>query len=267
MSNDNGHNTNGTGKSLVHANGNGHKPDAAIVDEHALLWDGLSPAVTKALALPLDPSLVSRRQGRGGRVFDYLEGHVVIDQAIDVFGQGGWGYDVMGDVTLREIETVDPNTGEVRRGHAYAAKVKVTVPGAPPRTDVGFHAVAEETVEGHETAYKGAVTDAKKRALRSFGSRFGNGLYGDRPPVSSQSQPQRVPAQSQAQPNDCHDSQAEMLRNRLFELGAAQGFDEDGVRTAVEDKLGKRIDDLTAAELAPLVEGAANKVRQMKRAA
>ena len=41
---------------VVARNGNGHKPDAAIVSEHELLWDGLSPAVTQALGQPLDPS-------------------------------------------------------------------------------------------------------------------------------------------------------------------------------------------------------------------
>ena len=147
--NNNGHHRNGTGNGLVHATGNGHKPDAAIVTEHELLWDGLSPVVTQALGEPLDPALVSQRRGRAGRTYDYLEGHVVIEQANNIFARGGWGYDIVGDVTLREIETVDPKTGEVRRGQAYAAKVKVNVPGAPSRTDVGFHAVAEETVEGH----------------------------------------------------------------------------------------------------------------------
>ena len=52
-------------------NGNGssngvHK-DACIIGDHDLLWYGLSPAVTKALGQPLDPSLVSRRKGRGNR--------------------------------------------------------------------------------------------------------------------------------------------------------------------------------------------------------
>ena len=47
------------------------------------------------------------------------------------------------------------------------------VPGSPSRADVGFQAVADETVEGHETAHKGAVTDALKRALRSYGDQFG----------------------------------------------------------------------------------------------
>ena len=53
-------------------NGNGHKPDAAIVGEHdpassaglTLLWDGLPPAVTGALGQPIDPGLVSQRKGR-----------------------------------------------------------------------------------------------------------------------------------------------------------------------------------------------------------
>ena len=267
--NNNGHHRNGTSNGLVHANslprtgygGNGHKPDAAIVAEHELLWDGLSPVVTKALGEPLDPALVSQRKGRGGRVFDYLEGHVVIEQANNIFAHGGWGYDIVGDVTLREIETVDPKTGEVKRGQAYAAKVKVNVPGAPSRTDVGFHAVAEETVEGHETAYKGAVTDALKRAMRSFGDQFGNGLYGDQSPAGNTPRPERVPAQAKHS-----ESQVQTLRKQLIEIAVEQGFDEDGVRTAVVDRMGKSIDDLTAAELGPLVEAAANKLNQMRQA-
>ena len=168
----NGH-SNGTGNGLVHVNG--HKPDAAIVSEHELLWDGLSPAVTNALGQPLDPALVSQRKGRGGRVFDYLEGHAVIDQANRIFGYGGWGYELVGDVTLRQIETVDPQTGEVKTACAYNAPVRVTVAGALPRTDTGVHPVAEDTLDGHDTAIKGAVTDGMKRAFRSFGVQFGNG--------------------------------------------------------------------------------------------
>ena len=61
MFNKNGNNGhgNGTGNGLVQVNGNGHKPDAAIVSEHELLWDGLSPAVSQALGQPLDPALGS----------------------------------------------------------------------------------------------------------------------------------------------------------------------------------------------------------------
>ena len=88
MFNKNGNNGhgNGTGNGLVQVNGNGHKPNAAIVSEHELLWDGLSPAVSQALGQPLDASLVSQRKGRGGKFYDYLEGHAVIEQANRIFG-------------------------------------------------------------------------------------------------------------------------------------------------------------------------------------
>ena len=282
MFNRNGSN-NGNGNGLVHANGangNGAHNDPANIDGHELLWDGLSPAVTNALSQPLDPSLVSQRKGRAGRTFSYIEGHTAIAQANRVFGFGGWGFELVENVSLRRIETVDAQTGEVKVTHAYSAPVRVTVPGAPPRTDIGFHAVTDETADGHETALKGAVTDGLKRALRSFGDRFGNGLYGDpstssgeaRQPVSASPRPERVPApapangrsgQGQANRNE---SQAQTLRKRLIEIAVEQGFDEDGVRTAVVNRTGKSIDDLTAAELGPLVEAAANKLREMRQA-
>ena len=190
--NGNGHET---GNGLVQVNGNGHKPDAAIVSEHELIWDGLPPAVTNALGQPLDPALISQRKGRGGRVFDYLEGHAVIDQANRIFGFGGWGYELVGDVTLRQVETVDAQTDEVKVASGYSAPVRVTVAGALPRADIGVHPVTEDTLDGHDTAIKGAVTDGMKRAFRSFGIQFGNGFYGDQSPASVP-RPERVPAQA-----------------------------------------------------------------------
>ena len=273
----NGH-SNGTGNGLVHINGNGH--DAALdATHHELLWDGLPPAVTNALGQPIDPALVSQRKGRGGRVFDYLEGHAVIDQANRIFGYGGWGYELAGDVTLRQIENVDTKTGEVKRTHVYSAPVRVTVPGAPPRTDIGFNAVAEDNADGHETAIKGAVTDGMKRALRSFGVQFGNGFYGDQPveeangrrtaarqtgrTTGGASRPQRAPAQAQAASGP---DNVPALRKRLIEIAVEQGFDEDGVRTAVKNKTGKDLESLDASELAPLVEAAAKKLQETRQA-
>ena len=155
--NNNGHSPNGTGNAAVHVNGNGHKPEAApassagqaIPAEHELLWDGLSPAVTHKLSEHLDSALVSQRKGRGGKSFDYLEGHVVIAQANAIFGYGGWGYDLVGDVILRQVETVDSQTGEVKVSLGYSAPVRVTVAGAPPRTDIGVHPVTEDNFDGH----------------------------------------------------------------------------------------------------------------------
>ena len=262
-------------------NGNGHKPDdapassagQAIPAEHDLLWDGLSPAVTNALSQPIDPALVSQRKGRGGRTFDYLEGHAVIDQANRIFGFGGWGYELVGDVTLRRIETVDPQTGEITVSQGYSAPVRVTVAGALPRTDTGVHPVTEDNFDGHDTAMKAAVTDGMKRAFRSFGCQFGNSFYGDQSTSNGSAQPQRVPApanggsgQPQAQPHSRNDSQVETLRKRLMELCAKQGFDEAQVQAAVQRQTGKSTDDLTADELGSLIEAAANKLNQMRQA-
>ena len=275
----NGHNRNGAGNGLVHVNGNGHKPDSAIVTEHDpassaghdLLWDGLSPAVTKALGQPLDPALVSRRKGRGGKTFSYIEGHTAIDEANRVFGYGGWGFELVENVTLRQIETVDAQTGEVKVVNIYTAPVRVTVPGAPPRTDIGFHTVTDETADGHETAIKGSVTDGMKRALRSFGDRFGNGLYGDQTPAIASAKAEHAPARAhgrstQSQANRRDKSQAEKLRKRLIEIAVEQGLNEEQVGTAVVNRTGKSIDDLSSDELGPLVEAAAAKLRQMQQA-
>ena len=263
--------------------------DPAPASVEALHWDALAPRVTEALAQPLDPQLVSQRKGRGGRKFDYIEGHTAIDQANQIFGFGGWGFELVGDVTLRQIEQPDSRTGEVTRTAAYSAVVRVTVPGAPSRTDVGFQPVADETPESHETAFKGAVTDALKRALRSFGDRFGNGLYGDPPsnvrgnrePEStpqrqqrqqqpapereSQPRPQRrvVQPASQSESHDERDSRN--LREQLLELSVQQGFTEDQVRAAVRNKTGRELDELGPAELNPLIASAADKLAQAQQ--
>ena len=277
MFNRNGNHKNGN--TAVHVNGNGHKPDAAIPAEHDLLWDGLPPAVTQALGEAINPNIVSQRRGRGGKTFDYLEGHVVIEQANRIFGYGGWGHELVGDVTLRQVETVDPETGEIKTVSGYTAPVRVTVAGAPPRTDIGVHPVTEETFDGHDTAMKAAVTDGMKRAFRSFGCQFGNSFYGDQSQATAAPKPERVapPANGrsgqansngtsgQSQSRGRNDSQVETLRKRLMELCVKQGFDEAQVRAAVQREAGKDIDDLTADELGSLIEAAANKLNQMRQ--
>ena len=70
-------------------NGGPGAAGSELVDD----WDSLPPAVTRELAKPLDPSLVSQRRGRAGRDYSYIEGHTVIDQANRIFGHGGWGFE------------------------------------------------------------------------------------------------------------------------------------------------------------------------------
>ena len=245
---------------------NGVRPDAAPLGDRELdlLWDSLPPRVTRELSQPLDPDLVSSRRGRGNRTYPYLGGHVAIAQANRVFGFGGWGYEVVGEIKLREVQAVDPKTGEVRTSHAYAATVRIDVPGAPSRTDVGFHAVNDDTVEGHETAYKGAVTDALKRALRSFGDQFGNALYGD-PAKAAAVKEAAVNSPGKEQSEDPAESQLDGLRTGLINLGAEQGFGEEQVREATRSRTGKELEELTVDELEPLVKSAARKLKERQQ--
>ncbi len=202
---------------------------------------GLSPTVAQQLDAPLDPSLIAQRQGRAGHTFPYLPGRVAIQQANRLLGYGGWGYDLVGEVVPRELTTRDAQTGTVEHATAYTATVRLHVPGMPSRTDVGFRVVAEESAQGHETAYKGAVTDALKRALRTLGAQFGNDLGGDGGTAAT-------------------DTWAASLRQTLLALGAQQGFAAAQVRAAVRQRLGQDLDAVPAAKLLPLVEGAARKL-------
>ena len=202
---------------------------------------GLAPAVAQQLDAPLDPSLVAQRKGRAGHTFPYLPGRVAIQQANRLLGFGGWGYDLVGEVVPRELTTRDAQTGAVEHATAYTATVRLTVPGVPPRTDVGFQVVAEDSAQGHETAYKGAVTDGLKRALRTFGAQFGNDLAGGGGTAAAA-------------------ATAASLRQTLLALGASQGFAAAQVRAAVRQRLGQDLDAVPAAKLLPLVEGAARKL-------
>ncbi len=232
-------NPNGQSPNGHSPNGNGQHKDIPVITD---LWDTLPPSVIEKLEQPLDPGLVSQRRGRANRTYSYIEGHTAIDQANRIFGRGGWGYDVIGEVTLRDVENTDSKTGEVKTVRAYCATVRVSVTGALPRTDVGFHAVAEENAEGHDTACKGAVTDGLKRALRSFGDQFGNSLNGEGSPAS--------------------DTLTPSLRQTLLELGMIQGFDEEKVRAAVKSKTGKELDELPASEVGTLLEATVKRMQQ-----
>ena len=148
-----------------------------------------------------------------------------------------------------------PRPGRCAGAYGYSAPVRVTVPGAPPRTDVGFHAVVENDADGHDTALKAAVTDGMKRALRSFGDRFGNCLYGDQ-----SIRPAAKTGNGTAPATDLSPS----LKETIYELGALGGFDDGKVREAVKAKEGKGIDELSTEQLMSLVQAATKRLRQLQ---
>lgn len=125
----------------------------------------------------LDSSRIKSRS-KGNINLSYLEGFDLIETANKVFGYGAWSYD---------IEKLDHLSTEQNQNQnfviCYKAIVKVTVYDKEhiqniSRSDVGTGTgIAKTQSEAHEGATKEAVTDALKRALRSFGNQFGLSLY------------------------------------------------------------------------------------------
>lgn len=195
------------------------------------------------LAKPLDRLIVAERESRDGRILRYLEGWAVINQANRIFGHDGWGAELMGEVGFRQIRLVEPDTEVPLAVGMYSAVVRVTVRGCAPRSDAGCGFVAADTPEAHEAAYKGAVTDALKRALRFFGDQFGNGLYDRRALVDL-----RAPTSAPATPG-----KAESMRRKVLELSSRIGLDAGKALARIEERCGKPLDALSEEQLAEAI--------------
>lgn len=128
------------------------------------------------LAKKLDPAHIRPPQQYGPKG-DYLEGWFVIDEANRIFGFDGWSYEV---VEARCVSEAPRKIGKQQKdgwGITYTAKVRVDVQGIV-REDFGAgHGYDTDAGLAHESAVKEAVTDALKRALRTFGNPFGLALY------------------------------------------------------------------------------------------
>ena len=207
----------------------------------------MSTRVRGLLAKPLDRLLVSERESRDGRILHYLEGWAVINQANRIFGYDGWGTELVGEVGFRPIHLVDQDTEAPLAIGMYSAAVRVTVRGCAPRSDAGCGFVTADTPEAHEAAYKGAVTDALKRALRSFGDQFGNGLY-DRRAITDL----RPPTSSPATP-----TKLEAMRRKVLELSTRLGLDAGEALARVEKRYGEPLDALLEEQLTEMIRSLA----------
>lgn len=122
----------------------------------------------------LEPNVIRQREEAGFKL-DYLEGWYVIDKLNEIFGFGNWNYEIK---ELMEVSKCVNQRGNIEIG--YRARVRVEVLGrvVVVREDVGFgNGISKQEFKAHENAGKEAVTDALKRACRTFGNVFGNTLY------------------------------------------------------------------------------------------
>ena len=114
---------------------------------------------------------ISQRK-KGNTSLSYIESHHAIREANRAFGFDGWSY-VIKELTMVSEEKNRNNNHII----GYIAMVEVVV-GGIMREDVGFGSgIASTLADAHEGATKEAVSDAMKRALRTFGDIFGLALY------------------------------------------------------------------------------------------
>lgn len=135
---------------------------------------GFSEHQLTALAETLARSAVQTRD-LDGRTLHYIEGWFAIAEANAIFGFGGWDREMVHfERAFERIRGEMVNCG-------YIARVRIRVRTADSeiiREGTGFGAAnARSAADAHERALKSAETDATKRALATFGNRFGLCLY------------------------------------------------------------------------------------------
>ena len=138
-----------------------------------------TPEQINALKGPLNRDFV--KPPAPGKFGDYMEGWRAIDEANKIFGHGGWSYDVKSiQETHRELCEIKGNNGPYEQWRvSYIATVAVTA-GGVTRCDTGGgqgQGKPNNLGDAIESAAKESVTDALKRALRSFGYPLGLALY------------------------------------------------------------------------------------------
>lgn len=135
---------------------------------------GFNDAQMRQLRAKLDGAHIRSRDANG-TTLHYLEGWRVLTEANRVFGFDGW------DRQTRKARCVWTGMNGKHYAAAYTANVRITVrAGDVLIVRDGFGAGESHAAspgEAHEMALKSAETDATKRALATFGNRFGLALY------------------------------------------------------------------------------------------
>jgi DNA recombination protein Rad52 len=133
-----------------------------------------TPDQVAQLQAPLSSAHVKERT-QSGRKLSYVEGWHAIAEANRIFGFDAWSSETV------DIKCVAENPRKMSSGEgfgvSYTARVRVTLDGII-REGVGAgHGIDRDLGLAHESAIKEAETDARKRALMTFGNPFGLALY------------------------------------------------------------------------------------------
>jgi len=156
--------------------------------------------VEKELSAKIPRSVVSERQGPGGRSLSYLQTHMVIDKMNRVFGPLNWSSSTE-EVRLVHSGELENNGRKKYTAH-YLARVQIQVQAQGDDGKVyqtthmgtGYGDGDDSTNLGkaHELAAKEAESDAFKRAAKNLGMSMGLALY-DRDQVNIEDEPAGEP--------------------------------------------------------------------------
>ena len=134
-----------------------------------------TPDQVAHLKAPLDARHVKQR-AQAGRQLSYIESWQAISEANRIFGFDGWQSSTR---TKKLFEPYKDAKDKWRVG--YMAKVTVAVMSGDDyvtRDGIGYGSgIDNDLGQAHESALKEAESDARKRALMTFGNPFGLALY------------------------------------------------------------------------------------------
>ncbi|KAG9306368.1 hypothetical protein G9A89_018251 [Geosiphon pyriformis] len=130
--------------------------------------------LSQKLTQRLGPEYVASRPGPGGAKVYYLEGWKAMNLANEVFGFNGWSSNIT-EITIDFVDEV----GDGRVSIGVSAIVKVFLRDGTFHEDIGYGNVdnAKSKAQAFAKAKKEAITDATKRALKTFGNIMGNCMY------------------------------------------------------------------------------------------
>jgi DNA recombination protein Rad52 len=185
---------------------------------------------------PLAVEDVKHRKGTGNQQLSYVASYHVINEANRIFGFGMWSTEIQYLHQVDKTIYVKPpyKAGEDPKemiSMSYLCQLKLTVANGEKtvsHADTGFgNGVAGNTAHGIgsviELASKEAVTDALKRCLRYYGSKFGLSLY-DKDDDTMLSNDE-IENQKLVTPEQL---------SKLRELYEARGVDDEWVLTALK---------------------------------
>lgn len=129
------------------------------------------------LSYDLDSSRIKTRE-KANMQLSYLEGHDIIEAANKIFGYGNWSYSISKLEQVSQEQNHNQNVVICYKAVVRIAAKDINHTKETIREDVGFGTgIAKTLADAHEQGAKEAVTDALKRAMRTFGNQFGNSLY------------------------------------------------------------------------------------------